>query len=598
MDTIRVCPECGTPMPANSPEGLCPKCLMKAGIGSATAQPGQPPGREPPAPLPPEEIAKFFPQLQVLELLGQGGMGTVYKARQPQLDRFVALKILSPELSRDPAFAERFAREAKALARLNHPNIVGVYDFGQAGEFYYFIMEYVDGMNLWHMEQVKKPLAPEEALAIVPKICDALQYAHEEGIVHRDIKPGNILMDKKGRVKIADFGLAKLVGQQAQDFRLTQSRMMLGTPQYMAPEQIEDPQKVDHRADIYSLGVVFYEMLTGELPMGRFALPSEKVRVDVRLDEVVLRTLAKEPERRYQHASDVRTAVESVSGPTEKLPPHLRRQVSGYEYKSKRTLWGLPVIHIASGMDPDTGKQRTAKGIIAIGPSATGVFASGGSAKGVFAVGGFSVGLVAVGGCALGLVGVGGLAIGLLLACGGLALAPIAVGYTAIGYHAYGGTAWGVRSHGSNTQASTTQVTTQRILAEFDWQKLADEGRLLGGVLTKVDGRTVLKIENTNSAPYALSGEMKYENVEGEGFLEMWNCFPPSAPGQPEMKAFSRTLETFGPLGKIMGTSNWREVSLPFNRTGAPSAPTRLEVNIFLPGRGVVFLGPLKLSQF
>src|SRR5207247_3362940 len=113
--------------------GLRQKWLMKAGIGSATAQPGQPPGRDPPAPLPPEEIAKFFPQLQVLELLGQGGMGTVYKARQPQLDRFVALKILSPELSRDPAFAERFNREAKALARLNHPNIVGVYDYGVVG---------------------------------------------------------------------------------------------------------------------------------------------------------------------------------------------------------------------------------------------------------------------------------------------------------------------------------------------------------------------------------------------------------------------------------------------------------------------------------
>src|SRR5207247_1379495 len=159
--------------------GLRQKWLMKAGIGSATAQPGQPPGRDPPAPLPPEEIAKFFPQLQILDVLGQGGMGIVYKARQPQLDRFVALKILSPELSRDPAFAERFTREARALARLSHPNIVAVYDFGQVADFYYFIMEYVDGMSLWQMEQAKRPMAPEEALAIIPKICDALQYAHD-----------------------------------------------------------------------------------------------------------------------------------------------------------------------------------------------------------------------------------------------------------------------------------------------------------------------------------------------------------------------------------------------------------------------------------
>src|SRR5438876_9527016 len=209
MDTMRIRGQCGAPLPVGAPEGLCPKCLLRVGAGTQSADPGPQTKHDQPTPPSPEEIAKFFPQLQVLELLGQGGMGMVYKARQPQLDRFVALKILSPELSRDPAFAERFAREAKALARLNHPNIVGVYDFGQAGDFYYFIMEYVDGMNLWQMEQASKPLAPEAALALIPKICDALQYAHEEGIVHRDIKPGNILIDKKGRVKIADFGLAK-----------------------------------------------------------------------------------------------------------------------------------------------------------------------------------------------------------------------------------------------------------------------------------------------------------------------------------------------------------------------------------------------------
>src|SRR5438876_7730135 len=209
MDTVRICKECGAPLTAAAPEGLCPKCLLKAGLGSTADKPDQKTNQERTAAPPPDQIARFFPQLQILELLGQGGMGMVYKARQPQLDRFVALKILSPELSRDPAFAERFAREAKALGRLNHPNIVGVYDFGQAGDFYYFIMDYVDGMNLCQMEQDPKPLAPEAALAIIPRICDALQYAHEEGIVHRDIKPGNILIDKKGRVKIADFGLAK-----------------------------------------------------------------------------------------------------------------------------------------------------------------------------------------------------------------------------------------------------------------------------------------------------------------------------------------------------------------------------------------------------
>src|SRR5204862_7125198 len=169
---------------------------------------------------------------------------------------------------------------------------------GEAGDCYYVVMEYVDGLNLAQMQAAKKRLAPEEAFAIVPKICDALQCAHDAGVVHRDIKPGNILMDKKGRVKIADFGLAKLLKKEPAEMNLTQSNQVMGTLAYMAPEQMERPADVDHRADIYSLGVVIYEMLPGELPMGRFAPPSWKVEVDVRLDEVVLKSLEKEPERR------------------------------------------------------------------------------------------------------------------------------------------------------------------------------------------------------------------------------------------------------------------------------------------------------------
>jgi serine/threonine protein kinase len=260
----------------------------------------------------PGEIAKYFPQLEVLELLGQGGMGAVYKARQRRLDRLVALKILPPDAGRDPAFAERFTREARALARLSHPHIVSVHDFGETESLYYFIMEFVDGANLRQVLEANR-LQPDQAIPIVPQICDALQYAHDEGIVHRDIKPENILLDKKGRVKIADFGLAKLLGAMPHDIRLTGTRQVMGTPHYMAPEQLEKPLAVDHRADIYSLGVVFYEMLTGELPLGRFALPSEKVAVDGRLDEVVLRALEKEPDRRYQRASEMQTDVAAIT---------------------------------------------------------------------------------------------------------------------------------------------------------------------------------------------------------------------------------------------------------------------------------------------
>ena len=289
------------------PMGLCPECLLKAGFPSGTEPAAS--GFVPPTV---EEIARLFPQLEILGFLGKGGMGAVYKARQPILDRFIALKILPPTMANDPGFVERFNREARALARLNHPNIVTVYDFGQTGGMPYLMMELVDGINLREMEQAGR-LTPEQALAIVPQICEALQFAHNEGIVHRDIKPENLLLDKKGRLKITDFGIAKIIGLPADKMSLTGVRDVMGTPHYMAPEQIEKPQTVDHRADIYSLGVVFYEMLTGELPMGKFQPPSRKVIIDARLDEVVLRTLEKEPERRYQQASEVKTRVENIS---------------------------------------------------------------------------------------------------------------------------------------------------------------------------------------------------------------------------------------------------------------------------------------------
>ncbi len=279
------CPECGADLAPDSPEGLCPQCLLKAGVGTAADLPradGSP--RTTPHPGPgtaaaPADLAVRFPQLEVLELLGQGGMGAVYKARQPHLDRLVALKVLPAEAGQDPSFVERFTREARALARLSHPHIVSVYDFGQADGLYYFLMEFVDGVNLRQLMQAG-PLQPRQALQIIPQICDALEYAHDQGVVHRDIKPENILLDRKGRVKIADFGLAKLLGRGPADFTLTSSRQVMGTLNYMAPEQMERPLEVDHRADIYSLGVVFYELLTHELPLGRFAPPSERAPVD------------------------------------------------------------------------------------------------------------------------------------------------------------------------------------------------------------------------------------------------------------------------------------------------------------------------------
>ena len=317
------CPKCGVAaIPDGSPQGLCPKCLMAA--AAATNDIGQPSGERPPAPMP-EEIAAAFPQLEVLELIGQGGMGAVFKARQPKLDRFVALKILTRSRAGDAGFAERFTREGRVLARLNHPGIVAVYDFGEADGFFYLLMEYVDGVNLRQAMRAGR-FTPEQALAVAPRICEALQFAHNEGILHRDVKPENILLDAKGRVKIVDFGIAKLVGESVGgEDAITESGSRLGTPHYMAPEQIEKPGEVDHRADIYSLGVVFYEMLTGELPIGRFAPPSEKSASDPRLAEVVFRTLEKEPSRRQKSAEEVKTQVETISGqPVPQSTPEAR----------------------------------------------------------------------------------------------------------------------------------------------------------------------------------------------------------------------------------------------------------------------------------
>jgi serine/threonine protein kinase len=362
MDTNQICKECGQPLPENAPEGLCPACLAKVALGTEPAAPGGTihinplAGQAAPGTRVPPDVAQLaaqFPQLEIIELLGMGGMGMVYKARQPRLDRFVALKILPVDSAAHPSFAERFNREAKALAKLNHPGIVAVYDFGQTGQYYYFIMEYVDGMNL-RMLLNDQHVTPRQALELVVQICTALQYAHDEGVVHRDIKPENILINKKGQVKIADFGLAKLLGA-APDTSLTQSQAAMGTLNYMAPEQRENSKDVDHRADIYSLGVVLYEMLTGEVPVGRFEPPSKKVLVDVRLDEVVLRALEREPARRYQQASEVKSRVEAITSPgietsTQDAKASTATPVSSQPRLSRAALAGVACLILLVGV--------------------------------------------------------------------------------------------------------------------------------------------------------------------------------------------------------------------------------------------------------
>lgn len=305
------CPKCQRSLAADAPGGICPECLLEAAVSDAGSYRETLPRKGVFNAPSPSALSEAIESLEVQELLGHGGMGAVYRARQINLDRPVALKVLAPRLSDDPGFEERFVREAKTLARLNHANIVTVYDFGRAGEYCYLVMELIEGVNL-RDAIVSGGITTEQALNIVPRICEALQYAHDKGVVHRDIKPENILVGLNNEVKIADFGLAKLLDDSDVNFTLTATRQVLGTRNYMAPEQIEKPTTVDHRADIYSLGVVFYELLTGELPLGRFSLPSEKTNVSGQMDDVVLRTLEKEPGRRYQQASEVKTAVEAI----------------------------------------------------------------------------------------------------------------------------------------------------------------------------------------------------------------------------------------------------------------------------------------------
>ncbi len=301
----KTCPHCRSAIPEHAPGGLCPACVLRD-ADEAAADSSAAPSLE--------EVAAAFPKLEIVRLIGSGGMGYVYQARQAELDRMVALKILSPALRNDPAFEERFAREARVLGKLQHPNIVTIYEHGESGGYFYLMMEFVDGVNLRQAMSAGR-FSPEQALAIVPAICDALQSAHAQGVWHRDIKPENILLDKDGRVKIADFGIARILGDPDRNFTLTRTGGLLGSAAYMAPEQYEKPHSVDHRADIYSLGVVIYEMLTGELPLGRFPLPSQRATVNARIDEIVMRTLEKERELRQQSANEVKTDMCAAAMP-------------------------------------------------------------------------------------------------------------------------------------------------------------------------------------------------------------------------------------------------------------------------------------------
>ncbi|MFZ4763761.1 MAG: serine/threonine-protein kinase [Roseimicrobium sp.] len=275
-----------------------------------------------------EELNEKIPAYEFLELIGRGGMGLVYRARQRSLNRLVAVKLLPVDLQLRRTFLERFAREARALALLSHPNIVSVYDSGEAPAVgCYYVMEYVKGKTLRQLLS-EGGMSSRKLLGIAMRVCEALQYAHIHGVVHRDVKPANILIDENGQVKVADFGLAKVLGIST-DEPLTSTSDALGTGDYMAPESRKANGDVDHRADIYSLGVMLYEMLTGHVPKGHhWNPPSQVAGADSRFDVVVSRALQTEPQKRYQSVTDMSTEMcelvqpsSNGSGSLDQVPP-------------------------------------------------------------------------------------------------------------------------------------------------------------------------------------------------------------------------------------------------------------------------------------
>ncbi|MHC4959085.1 MAG: serine/threonine-protein kinase [Planctomycetota bacterium] len=276
-------------------------------------------------------VGRTFDGFRIEEIIGAGGMGTVYKATQLSLGRPVAIKVLTADLAEDKQFLERFHREADVLSRLSHPNIVTVFERGEIDDQPYLVMEFVEGTSLRDLLK-KGRFEPQEALRIVSSVLSALRHAHEKGVIHRDIKPENVLMARGEVIKVADFGLSRLL--DIDQTRLTRTHLVLGTYEYMAPEQREKAREADARADLYATGVVLYEMLSGELPIGRFNMPSAfRPECDSRVDALIDRSLDKDPDERYQNASEMADAVSAIlerpSSPEHEVEQGSRRRPGG-----------------------------------------------------------------------------------------------------------------------------------------------------------------------------------------------------------------------------------------------------------------------------
>jgi serine/threonine-protein kinase len=301
------CVKCGLAFDVQRPD------IPQPAKTAAKSQSIRPPPREGPVPdAQAQQPPPAIPGYEKFEVIGRGGMGTVYKARQVSLSREVAIKILSGELAVDQGFIDRFNREASALAKLSHPNIVPIIDKGSVQGVYYFVMDFVHGNTLRDLLRGGR-LPQDETIAVSLQVCRALVHAHKAGVVHRDMKPENVLLDPERNVRIADFGLADIVGYTTWG-TLTGSGMAMGTAHYMAPEQRKDAKRVDLRADLYSMGIMIYEMLTGEIPQGHFRRPSEHTPgTNPAWDNIVIRCLQPSPDDRYRTAEDLARDIRAVT---------------------------------------------------------------------------------------------------------------------------------------------------------------------------------------------------------------------------------------------------------------------------------------------
>ncbi|GEM_PF-1681957 len=492
------------------------RCLKMIDAGMAAAPAGL-------SPLAPDErLGRYILKRE----LGRGGMAVVWLALDTELERAVALKILRPGLALEGKHTDRFRREALAVAKLQHPNIVQIHDVGSERGYHYLAMEFIEGPSLatvleavdkrrFSADELRRAvgasrLAPgaasfESALAcLLAQVADALAAAHDKGLVHRDIKPSNILLRSDGAAVVADFGLAMSEGDPA----LSMTGDVLGTPYYMSPEQAQLAEtKVDHRTDIYSLGVTLYEALSGVRPFeGGSALEvfeaikthlprslrAHEKRASKNAAAVTRMAMAHDVEERYESAASLRDdllalvegnpvrAWKKHGGSIRRLWSEIRWACSGrpFEYKSKASCLGLPLVEVYSGRRAPGQPWRVAKAWFAVGDVA----------YGALSVGIFSAGLISFGSVSLGVLSsMGGLTAGLILSCGGISWAGVlsmggisfaqylAIGGVAHGFAAIGGYARGTYAMGGNVDGEHVIGSHRVDMTEAEWWDGASE---------------------------------------------------------------------------------------------------------------------------